>query len=113
MMMSLFIMTVLTATAAQLDCQDCTTVTNTLKDIVTTKEDIDIQIEVLLAELCPNAAVPEDCMAGLPAFWAALAPIMWEAALDSTAWCDDCSQKRASCEECQQFVHRMLEELQM
>ena len=46
MMMSLFIMTVLTATAAQLDCQDCTTVTNTLKDIVTTKEDIDIQIEV-------------------------------------------------------------------
>ena len=46
MMMKLFIMTVLTATAAQLDCQDCTTVTNTLKDIVTTKEDIDIQIEV-------------------------------------------------------------------
>ena len=49
-------------------------------------------VQVLLAELCPNAAVPEDCMAGLPAFWAALAPIMWETALDSTAWCDDCSQ---------------------
>ena len=45
-MMILYIMTALTAAAAQLECQDCTTVTNTLKDIVTTKEDIDIQIEV-------------------------------------------------------------------
>ena len=49
-------------------------------------------VQVLLAELCPTAAVPEDCVAGLPAFWAALAPIMWEAALDSTAWCANCSQ---------------------
>ena len=48
------------------------------------------QIELLLAEVCPQAEDPDMCVEQLPAFWSALAPIMWSASFDSSVWCGDC-----------------------
>ena len=48
------------------------------------------KIELLLAEVCPQAEDPDMCVEQLPAFWSALAPIMWSASFDSSVWCGDC-----------------------
>ena len=47
-------------------------------------------MQLLVAEVCPQAEDPEICVEQLPAFWSALAPIMWSASLDSSVWCTSC-----------------------
>ena len=109
-MQVLLLISVLAAIAtAKLSCKECVTVMDAWKVGATDPKDIRqqgkisisiersipvflscTQVELLVAEVCPQAENPDICMEQLPAFWSALAPIMWSAALDSSVWCTSC-----------------------
>ena len=46
-------------------------------------------IDILLAEVCPQVDDVEECLEELPEFWASLAPIMWNFAFASENWCGE------------------------
>ena len=48
------------------------------------------QIEVLLAEVCPQVDDVDGCVEGLPDFWKSLAPTLWAGVFDSSVWCTEC-----------------------
>merc|ERR1719318_1429638 len=88
-------------------CDDCKAVVATIATYLTSGESIVNQIDILLAEVCPEAEDPEGCVAGLPGFWADIANIMWPGYWDPEAeWMcgteEICpSQDRGmTCEEC-------------
>merc|ERR1719397_655312 len=111
-MQVLLLISVLAAIAtAKLSCEECVTVMDAWKVGATDPEDIRQQVELLVAEVCPQAENPDICMEQLPAFWSALAPIMWSAALDSSVWCTSCFKSGATCENCTGFIAAVLETL--
>ena len=42
-----------------------------------------VQIDLLVAGLCPGAEDPAECEAGLPDFWRAIAALLWPGYWDS------------------------------
>ena len=48
-----------------------------ISSYLTSKEGIEKQVEVLLSKVCPKSSNPEECLKGLPAFWAEIAQGLW------------------------------------
>ena len=58
-------------------CEDCQAVVGTVATYLTSDVSLANQIDILLAEVCPTAEDPDECVDGLPEFWAKIAMIMW------------------------------------
>merc|ERR1719370_2125902 len=96
-------------------CEDCHAVVSTLATYLTSEESLANQIDILLAEVCPDAEDPEGCVAGLPEF---CAMILWPGYWDpEAAWMcateDICpSQSRGmTCQECFDGIKAGIEQL--
>merc|ERR1712244_104472 len=61
----------------EVGCEDCKALVSTLGTYLSSEESIAKQVEILLAEVCPQAEDPEACMEGLPAFWESIAMMLW------------------------------------
>merc|ERR1712001_438086 len=61
----------------EVGCEDCKALVSTLGMYLSSEESIAKQVEILLAEVCPQADDPEACMEGLPAFWKSIAMMLW------------------------------------
>merc|ERR1712244_106929 len=61
----------------EVGCEDCKALVSTLGMYLSSEESIAKQVEILLAEVCPQAEDPEACMEGLPAFWESIAMMLW------------------------------------
>merc|ERR1719290_934151 len=66
MKLLLALSTLLAITAAEPTCEDCTAVVTTIATYLTTEESIGNQVEVLVAEVCPQSVDPDACVAGVP-----------------------------------------------
>merc|ERR1711887_96202 len=77
MKLLLALSTLLAPTAAEPTCEDCTAVVTTIATYLTAEESIGNQVEVLVAEVCPQAVDPDACVAGLPDFWTRIAAVLW------------------------------------
>ena len=71
--------------AATTPCEDCTNIVNAVRDFLTSEPSMQRQVEVLLAEVCPGADNPDECVAGLPGFWAQIGAIMWPGYYEASA----------------------------
>ena len=58
-------------------CEDCRSLVSEISSYLTSKEGIEKQVEVLLSKVCPKSSKPEECLKGLPAFWAEIAQGLW------------------------------------
>ena len=67
----------ITATSAEWTCDDCTAVVNSISAYLTSEESLAKQVDILLAEVCPQTADPEVCLFGLPEFWKSVAMVLW------------------------------------
>merc|ERR1739842_160152 len=72
----LFILGLLAFTSAEWTCEECTTLLNGIAALDSSEESIKGQIDVLLAEVCPQLENADECVSELPEFWARLAPII-------------------------------------
>merc|ERR1712001_540772 len=61
----------------EVGCEDCKALVSTLGMYLSSEESIAKQVEILLAEICPQAEDPEACMEGLPDFWMKIALMLW------------------------------------
>merc|ERR1719153_475192 len=90
-------------------CEECTTITAAVGDHLSGEGDIQAQLEVILAEVCPAVEDVDGCLEGLPGFWKSLAPTLWSETFKSELWCGDmCPTQdpgvKVTCEECTSFV---------
>ena len=67
----------ITATSAEWTCDDCTAVVNSIAAYLTSEDSIAKQVDILLAEVCPQTETPDECLAGLPDFWKRIAMVLW------------------------------------
>ena len=79
--------------SAEWTCEECQTLTGAVMGAVTSEEDIEIQVELMVAGVCPQVEDVEMCVEELPGFWRSLAPTLWTAVFDSSVWCGDCPGK--------------------
>merc|ERR1712037_857542 len=61
----------------EVGCEDCKALVSTLGMYLSSEESISGQVEILLANVCPQAEDPEACVEGLPAFWEKIAMMLW------------------------------------
>ena len=80
-------MGLLAFTSAEWTCEECTTLLNGIAALDSSEESIKGQIDVLLAEVCPQLENADECVSELPDFWARLAPIMWTYAFQPEPYC--------------------------
>ena len=59
------------------ECEDCRAVVGTLSNYLTSVESMDNQVDILLAEVCPQTQSPDDCVEKLPDFWIKIAMQLW------------------------------------
>merc|ERR1711881_332366 len=67
----------ISTTSAKWTCEDCTAVVNSMAAYLTSEEPVGKQIDILLADVCPQVENPEGCVEALPDFWAQIAQVMW------------------------------------
>merc|ERR1712215_201478 len=108
----------LALTAAEWTCDDCTAVVGALATYLSSEESIDNQVAILLAEVCPQAENPDECLEQLPAFWAKVAGVLWPGYYQPDAeWM--CAQeglcgpaaRDINCEECFQGIQGSIDQL--
>eukprot|EP00091_Calanus_sinicus_P009504 TRINITY_DN221_c0_g2_i2.p1 TRINITY_DN221_c0_g2~~TRINITY_DN221_c0_g2_i2.p1 ORF type:complete len:187 (+),score=65.49 TRINITY_DN221_c0_g2_i2:57-617(+) len=96
----------ISATSAEWTCDDCTAVVNSIAAYLTSEESIAKQVDILLAEVCPQVENPDACLAGLPDFWNSIAMIMWPGYYAAEAdWmcaplCMAKAVREITCDEC-------------
>merc|ERR1712055_945034 len=66
----------ISATSAKWTCEDCTAVVNSMSAYLTSEESMRKQVDILLADVCPQVENSEECVAGLPDFWMQVAMVM-------------------------------------
>ena len=62
---------------------------NMIEMSTTSEEGIAEQVDILLAQVCPQVENAEECVAELPAFWGKLSPVLWSYAFEPSPWCKD------------------------
>merc|ERR1719443_2795142 len=67
----------ISATSAKWTCEDCTAVVNSMSAYLTSEESMQKQVDILLADVCPQVENSEECVEGLPDFWMQVAMVMW------------------------------------
>merc|ERR1719435_749089 len=116
MKLLLALSTLLAITAAEPTCEDCTAGVTTIATFLTTEESIGNQVEVLVAECCPQASDPDACEAGLPDFWTKIAAVLWPGYWNPEAdWmCATLCGKAVrdvTCEECTSGIQAGIDQL--
>ena len=61
----------------------------TVLESAISEEGIQQQVDILLAEVCPQLEDAETCVERLPRFWADLSPVMWTFAFQTDLWCGE------------------------
>eukprot|EP00091_Calanus_sinicus_P015513 TRINITY_DN3383_c0_g1_i12.p1 TRINITY_DN3383_c0_g1~~TRINITY_DN3383_c0_g1_i12.p1 ORF type:complete len:201 (-),score=77.48 TRINITY_DN3383_c0_g1_i12:8-610(-) len=100
-------------------CEDCQAVVMTLSAYLSAEESVGRQVEVLLAEVCPQAESPEDCVEQLPAFWGRIAMVLWPGYFNPDAeWmcatedvCGAPGTRGMTCDECLGGIQGAIEQL--
>merc|ERR1719511_565642 len=93
----------ISATSAKWTCEDCTAVVNSMSAYLTSEESMMKQVDILLADVCPQVENSEECVAGLPDFWMQVAMVLWPGYYNADAeWmCAPlCKVREITCEEC-------------
>merc|ERR1711931_558127 len=72
------------------------------------------QVDILLADVCPQVEASEECVEGLPDFWKRVAMVLWPGYYNADAeWmCAPlCKVREITCEECFQGLQKGVEQL--
>merc|ERR1719334_1457414 len=85
LLVSLSSLLALVSATSNTRCEDCHAVVSTLSTYLTSTESLANQVDILLAEVCPGADDPEECVDGLPGFWQGIAMILWPGYWDPEA----------------------------
>eukprot|EP00092_Neocalanus_flemingeri_P011905 GFUD01012837.1.p1 GENE.GFUD01012837.1~~GFUD01012837.1.p1 ORF type:complete len:190 (-),score=42.54 GFUD01012837.1:96-665(-) len=107
-----------TATA-EWTCDDCNAVVNTLGAYLSSGESIPNQVDILLAEVCPQVEDVDGCVNGLPAFWTKIANVLWPGYYAPEAtWmcaqeglCGAPATRTITCEECNEGIMATIEQI--
>merc|ERR1712212_1231470 len=67
----------ISTTSAEWTCEDCTAVVNSMAAYLTSEESVGKQVDILLADVCPQVENAEECVEALPDFWAQIAQVLW------------------------------------
>merc|ERR1712115_759096 len=81
---------------------------------LTSEESMQKQVDILLADVCPQVENPEECVEGLPDFWMQVAMVMWPGYYNADAeWmCAPlCKVREITCEECFEGLQKGVEQL--
>ena len=68
---------VLAITSAEWTCDDCTAVVNSISAYLTSEDSLAKQVDILLAEVCPQAEDADFCVENLPDFWRRISMVLW------------------------------------
>ena len=88
-------------------CEECTDGGTKVGDFLSSQENIEGELVILLAEVCPQHQDPDYCRQMLPGIWSELGPLVWRTHFSHI--CDDrddCAQDQPgrmsvpSCEDC-------------
>lgn len=52
-------------------------IVDTIANYLSGQDSIDRQVEILLAEVCPQSENPDECVEKLPEFWGRVAMVLW------------------------------------
>merc|ERR1711913_98066 len=69
----------ISTTSAKWTCEDCTAVVNSMASYLTSEESVGKQIDILLADVCPQVEAADECVEALPDFWAQIAQAIVDA----------------------------------
>jgi hypothetical protein len=97
------------ASSAQLSCEDCSMIGNTLSGIMNTEENIQAQVDFLVGPVCENAPQELDCMNNFPRLWPYISAVIFDPAQGWFAPANLCSDvcmkksflKNPSCDDCE------------
>merc|ERR1712212_164760 len=84
---------------------------------LTSEESVGKQVDILLADVCPQVENADECVEGLPDFWAQIAQVMWPGYYNPEAdWmcaflCSEVEVRDISCEECFQGIQNGVDQL--
>ena len=59
------------------NCEECTTIVDTIANYLSGQDSIDRQVGILVAEVCPQSENPDECVENLPEFWGRVAMVLW------------------------------------
>merc|ERR1711915_270503 len=76
-MKSLLFLALLAFARSEWTCEECEKVMNTVLESDISEEGIQQQVDILLAEVCPQLEDVDTCVERLPRLWADLSPVMW------------------------------------
>merc|ERR1711963_663979 len=88
-MKSLLFLVILALARSEWTCEECEKVMKTVLESDISEEGIQQQVDILLAEVCPQLEDAETCVERLPRFWVDLSPIMWTFAFQTDLWCGE------------------------
>jgi len=95
------------AASADITCEDCTIFGNNMQAHLMSAESIAEQIEIILANVCPEATDPAGCESGITENWEAIAMAMYPVFLNAEDLCMElgaCALKSLvatpTCDEC-------------
>lgn len=100
-------------------CEDCQAVVMTLSAYLTSEESVGNQVDILLAQVCPRAENPEECVEELPAFWGQIVSVLWPGYFDADAeWmcatedlCGAPGTRGMTCDECLGGIRAAIDQL--
>merc|ERR1712045_368042 len=104
----------ISTSSAKGTCEDCTAVVNSMSAYLTSEESLRKQVDILLADVCPQVEASEECVAGLPDFWMPVAMVLWPGYYNADAeWmCAPlCKAREITCEECFEGLQKGVEQL--
>ena len=82
---ALFAALAVSTTNGKWTCSDCDSVVDQMARYLTSDESVANQVEILLAEVCPQVDEADACVEGLPGFWKSIAAVLWPGYYDSSA----------------------------
>ena len=104
----------LSVAAANWSCEECDRAKEELTNILTSEAGMEIQVNHILSDYCPNSADAANCEAFVPDFWKAIAMQLWPEAISHLCADieDTCESGVAlTCSECQLRLDWKLETL--
>merc|ERR1712066_156407 len=107
----------ISTSSAKWPCEDWTAVVNSMAAYLTSEESVGKQIDIPLADVCPQVENPKGCVEGLPDFWAQIAQVLWPGYYNAEAdWmcaplCSGAEVRDISCEDCFQGIQKGIDQL--
>ena len=74
----IFALTVLVAvSSAEWTCNDCNAVVTAMSNYLSSEDSLRRQVDILLAEVCPQVEQTEACVEGISNFWISISAVLW------------------------------------